>query len=250
MTHDNQFFGGIDASIEFFLLGRISVDHCLSLLRRLVFEAGERQDGRIEILMCEHPDVITVGRTGSRLDVRLSGQELRRRQLELKWVARGGGCILHSPGQLAIYPIVPLEAYGWTVREFLRRFRQGIVQALDAIHVPHVAADRSTAVWGRSGCLAALGAAVRDGITSQGAFLNVCPAMQNYGFVDVARAESPFGGGKRTMGCLVAERRRPASMSEVRAALVESLANAFGRERYHLHTGHPLLRDEYQSATA
>ena len=66
---------------------------------------------------------------------------------------------------------------------------------------------------------------MRAGITYQGAFLNVCPAMQNYGYVDVTRAESPFGG-KRTMGCLVAERRRPARMTEVRAALVESLADA------------------------
>jgi len=247
MTYDNQYFGKMDASIEFHLLGRISVGRCLSLQRRLVFECGERMDGRIDVLMCEHPDVITVGRSGSRIDVRLSGEELRRRQLELKWISRGGGCVLHSPGQLAIYPIVPLDAYRWTVRMFRRRLRRGIAHALDAIQVPHAASKGSSAVWGRSGCLAVLGAVVNSGITSQGAFLNVCPAMQNYGYVDVTRSESPFGGGKRTMGCLVAERRRPAKMSEVRAALVESLAHALGRERYHLHTGHPLLREECPS---
>jgi len=65
----------------------------------------------------------------------------------------------------------------------------------------------------------------------------------------VTRAESPFGG-KRTMGCLVAERRRPARMSEVRAALVESLADAFDRKRYHLHTGHPFLRKEHRPVSA
>lgn len=242
MRHDNQYFDDKEASIEFFLLGRISVEQCLSLQQRLSYEAGQRMDGRIDVLMCEHPDVITVGRSGSRLDVRLSSEELRRRQLELKWVARGGGCVLHSPGQLAIYPIFPLEAYAWTMGTYLGRLRNGLAQALDTIRVPHASSEGSSAIWGRSGCLAVLGAAVRAGISYHGAFLNVCPAMQNYGYIDATRVDSPFGGEKRTMGCLVAERRRPARMSEVRAALVESLANAFERERYHLHTGHPLLK--------
>lgn len=249
MKYDNPFQGDTEASIEFFLLGRVTVDRCLELQRRLVFEAGERMDGRIDVLMCEHPEMITVGRSGSRVDVRLSGEELRRRQLEVKWVTRGGGCVLHSPGQLAIYPIVPLEVYGWTLGAYLCRLRRGLTQALDSIHVPHASSEGTSAIWGRSGCLAVMGAAARAGITYQGAFLNVCPAMQNYGYVDVTRAESPFGG-KRTMGCLVAERRRPARMSEVRAALVESLADAFDRKRYHLHTGHPFLRKEHRPVSA
>lgn len=250
MMQAHQDAASSDASIEFYLLGRISIDACLALQQRLIYEAGERMDGRMDVLMCEHPDLITVGRRGSRVDVRLSGEELRRRQLELRWVARGGGSVLHAPGQLAIYPIVPLSLHGWTVGAYLRRLRQGLLQTLAAIRVKAVTGENSSTIWGRSGCLAVFGAAVRNWVAHQGVFLNVNPAMRNYGYVDVTRETSPFGGSKRTMGSLVAERRRPARMSEVRAALIESLVDAFGQERYHLHTGHPLLTSTRRSITA
>ena len=44
------------------------------------------------------------------------------------------------------------------------------------------------------------------------------------------------------MSCLVAERCGPVRMTAVRAALVRRLAECFGCDRYHLYTGHPLLR--------
>jgi hypothetical protein len=44
------------------------------------------------------------------------------------------------------------------------------------------------------------------------------------------------------MSCLVAERHEPVRMTSVRAELVRRLAEAFGCDRYHLHTGHPLLQ--------
>lgn len=250
MTFPHFHNAGTEDSLEFYLLGRISIDDCLALQRRLMFESSERLDGRIDVLFCEHPNMITVGRSGSRVDVRLSGQELKRRQLEMKWTSRGGGCVLHSPGQLAVYPIVPLRMVEWTVGEYLRRFRHALSTALAELRIPTATAPGCSALWGKSGCLALLGTAVRDWTTYHGAYLNVCPAMQSFGYVDVVRCSSPFGGEKRTMGCLVAERRRPARMATVRSALVESLVEAFGRSRYHLQTGHPLLNKTRQPVTA
>ncbi len=55
------------------------------------------------------------------------------RRLDVRWVNRGGGCVLHAPGQLAIYPIVPLAWHRWTVGEYLRRFRQALTQTLDEL---------------------------------------------------------------------------------------------------------------------
>ena len=44
------------------------------------------------------------------------------------------------------------------------------------------------------------------------------------------------------MGSLLAERRQAITMPRVRALLVPRLAETFGTDRYHLLTGHPLLR--------
>ena len=58
---------------------------------RLVYEAGSASDGRMAVLLCEHSDLITVGRRGSRGHIRLTSQQLRHEQLRVRWVRRGGG---------------------------------------------------------------------------------------------------------------------------------------------------------------
>jgi lipoate-protein ligase B len=101
--------------------------------------------------------------------------------------------------------------------------------------------DGSFGVWGRSGLLANVGVAVRGGIACHGAFINVNPAMRRYAFVDVFPPHPEPDTGKSVMGCLLAERQAAVRMSGVRAALVKTLAAAFGCERYHMFTGHPWL---------
>ena len=50
---------------EFRLLGRVPFEALLALQSRLVYEAGGLDQPRIVVLLCEHPDLITVGRAGS-----------------------------------------------------------------------------------------------------------------------------------------------------------------------------------------
>jgi lipoyl(octanoyl) transferase len=226
---------------EFHLLGSVAFDSCLALQERLAYEAGSLNEGRIVVLLCEHPDLITVGRLGSRGHIRLTDKQLRRERLDVRWISRGGGCVLHAPGQLAVYPIVPLETLGWTVGQYLRRLQRGIVEALGELKVHCKTIPGRFGVWGRSGQLACVGVAVRRWITLHGAFINVNPAMRRYAFVDTLPHDVAGAGEKTTMGCLLAERRAAVRMANVRSALVKTLAAAFDCERYHLHTGHPWL---------
>lgn len=248
MTHfpqpyDLQLSGEASAfPLQFHLLGHVPFESCLALQRRLVYEAGGRGDGGITVLLCEHPWLISVGRLGSRAHIRLTNEQLRRRQLEVRWVSRGGGCVLHGPGQVAIYPIVPLRWHGWSVGEYLGRLKSAIASTFDQLAIKHEQADAWGGIWGRSGQLAAWGVAVRNWIAMHGAYINVNPQMTHYPFVDVVDPPGSLAGGKATMGSLFAERRRAMTMPKVRATLIPQLAAALGTERYHLFTGHPLLK--------
>ena len=104
-----------DRVVDFHLLGEIDFDDVLCLQRRLVYELSTADQPRAVVLLCEHPSIITIGRAGSRGHIKLSHDELQRQQLATRWVDRTGGCILHAPGQLAVYPIVPLPQFGWTL---------------------------------------------------------------------------------------------------------------------------------------
>jgi lipoyl(octanoyl) transferase len=209
-----------------------------------MFEAGGQAEPRIVILLCEHPNLLTVGRAGSRGHIRRTDQQLARERIPVRWVARGGGCVLHAPGQLAVYPIVPLEQVGWSVGQYMRRFQTAIVEALEGLRIRVETRDGSFGVRGRSGLLAAFGVGVRRWVTCHGAFINVNPHMRPYGFIDTDRGAESAAGVRPTMGCLLSERRSGARMSTVRAALVESLAAAFQSEYYYLFTGHPWLASQ------
>jgi lipoyl(octanoyl) transferase len=233
-----------DPAVETFFLGKIDFEACLALQRRLVFEASGRADGQISLLLCEHPSVITVGRLGSRAHLHLAPRELVSRRLEVRWVNRGGGCLLHAAGQLAVYPIVPLQWHRFTVGEYLNRLQSGILATLDALGIAgHTRADArgGHGIWGRTGQLVAFGVAVKSWTTYYGAYINVDPAMQTFRSIDSDPA------GRTPASSLSAERQKPVKMATVRATIVSHLANAFGCQRYHLYTGHPLVAQLFGS---
>ncbi|HVX61892.1 MAG TPA: hypothetical protein VHC19_14850 [Pirellulales bacterium] len=228
-----------EPAVEAYLLGTVDFDTCLALQQRLVYETGGRSDGQISLLICEHPLSVTVGRQGSRAHLRLDERELRSRRIDVRWVNRGGGCLIHAPGQLAIYPIVPLERHGFTVGEYLSRLQAGILKALADMRFQGVTRPASEGIWGRAGQVAFFGAAVKNGISYYGAYINVAPATNLFRWVESdPEQHSP-------MSSLLIERQQPVRMSGMREATVRRLAEALGCERYHLYTGHPLLRSVY-----
>ncbi|NLF72733.1 MAG: hypothetical protein GX575_27170 [Candidatus Anammoximicrobium sp.] len=233
---------------EFRLLGRVPFNAFLTLQNRLVYEAGGLTEPGIVVLLCEHPDLITVGRAGSRGHIRWTNDQLQHEHLNVRWISRGGGCVLHAPGQLAVYPIVPLGLFGWTVGGYLRRLQAGIVAGFAELGVRSETSDETFGVWGRSGLLASVGVAVRSGIACHGAFVNVNPPMRRYAFVDAFPPPPDPDRGKSSMGCLLAERQATVRMTGVRAALVKTLAAAFDCPRCHLFTGHPWLSSAAEPA--
>src|SRR5437764_1498240 len=109
-------------ALHAYLLGRVPFDALLALQRRLAYEVGGERDRGV-LVLCEHPHRITVGREGSRGHVRYEGEELHALGWPLTWVNRGGGVLLHAPGQLAVYPVFALDALGLTLQAYLDRLR-------------------------------------------------------------------------------------------------------------------------------
>ena len=224
-------------AVEAHLLGTIDFQRCLQVQQRLIDEVGSRDDGQIVLLLCEHPPVITVGRGGSPGDVASESRMVRTGQIQVHWVNRGGGCLVHCPGQLAVYLMVPQRWHAITVGEYARRLQAALLATLADVNITAHTLPGRHGVWGRSGQLAALGVAVRHWVAYYGAYVNVCPSMGLFRLVQT----DPWQQTK--MSSLAAERGGHVKMTAVRAAMVSRLAEAFHCDRCHLHTGHPLLRD-------
>lgn len=233
-----------DASLEAHLLGVVDFDDCLALQQRLVYESSGRVDGQVTLLICEHSPTITIGRQGSRSHIRLPRRELISRRLKLRWVNRGGGCLLHVPGQLAIYPIVPLEWHRLSVGEYLKLFERALADALADVRFVGELRGRQQGIWGRHGQVMAIGTAVKNWTTYFGAYLNVAPAMELFRWIESdLESHAP-------MSSLAVEARRAPRMSGIREALVTHLSSALGCSRCHVYAGHALFKSSRGSMDA
>jgi len=223
------------SSAAAYLLGPVEFDSALALQQRLVYEASGDPSGPVTLLLCEHPPLVTIGRQGSRGDVQMSDEELEQLRLSTRWVNRGGGTIVHLSGQLAIYPVVAVDMQGWSVGEYLDRLHQGLQHALTELGVATQTKPDRAGLWGRTGLLAAVGVAVRTGVSYFGAYINVDARMP------LVRRVLSDPIGRQPMSSLNVERRQPVRMPALREAVVRHLATALGAERYHLHSRHPLF---------
>jgi lipoyl(octanoyl) transferase len=223
-----------DLTLQVYLLGSVAFDDMLRFQRRLVYEvSGDRS--RAMLVLCEHPPFISVGREGSRDHVGYEPPDLAAREWPLRWVNRGGGCLVHLPGQLAVYPILPLDRLGLDLQSYLDRLHAVLLDVITNMEVPAVVRTGRTGVWAGGRLLAHVGVAVRDWVTYFGAAINVHPDLEPFRPVQVA------GPGEPPMTSLAREHREPVRDAAVRQRLVEVFAREFGFARPSLFHMHPAL---------
>lgn len=89
------------------LLGLVPYQEAWELQNRL---AGEIHTGTRSptLLLLEHPQTYTFGRSGDARNLLWDEIELTKRGIEVHWVDRGGDVTYHGPGQLVGYPLLPL----------------------------------------------------------------------------------------------------------------------------------------------
>ena len=68
------------------------------------------------LLFVEHDPVYTLGKSGNEANMLIDAIRLRAEHAEFIKVDRGGDITFHGPGQLVVYPIIDLEAFGLGVK--------------------------------------------------------------------------------------------------------------------------------------
>lgn len=223
------------------LAGGIGWDDHAAIAERLAGEVGGAGGRLPTLVVCELEPQITIGRLGSRTDVALTDDELRSRRLTVRFTGRGGGAVLHGPGQVFVSLVASLADLGLGPNDtggYLARFLAGLEGALAAVRCGTVRHAGVDGIFGRTGLLAAVGVAIRRGVVCHGAFVNVCPPLElHHRIVTIRRPD----GGPGCMGSIEADLQRRVRLQDVRTALVQHLGAAFGFPRTHLNAGFPYL---------
>jgi len=154
-------------------LGTVPYAAALELQQQLVARrrAGEVAD---QLLLLQHPHVITLGTSARREHVLLDAEQRRLLGIELFDTGRGGDVTYHGPGQLVGYPILDLKPDRCDLHRYVRDIEEALIQALAGFGI---AANRNpglTGVWVGADKIAAIGVRVSSSwITSHGFALNI-----------------------------------------------------------------------------
>lgn len=226
-------------ALEVYLLGRVDFDAALFLQDRMLTEVQQRNDRYGVLLVCEHPPLVTIGRDGTLADLLVEPEEFEAREIQIRRVNRGGGTLMHAAGQIAAYPILPLDRMGIGVADFQQRINDALIATSGEQKVTAHKTDDPPGVACRCGQIGWLGSAIQSGTSSHGLFLNVNPTLD---LVRLVRSVPRKG----RIASMSQQRMLPLAMHKVRESLVRNLAEQFGYDDMHPYTGHPLLKRSYR----
>jgi len=155
-------------------LGEIEYGAALSLQESLI--ESKRQEYFPDILLfVEHPHVITLGRGGKASNVVNAGDVPVFRS------SRGGDVTYHGPGQMVVYPIIDLKSkLRKDVHRYLRYLEQAAIRTLKSFGITAERNPPWTGIWIGKKKIAAIGVAVRRGVTYHGLALNVNTDLSHF----------------------------------------------------------------------
>ncbi|UCC80041.1 MAG: lipoyl(octanoyl) transferase LipB [Candidatus Zixiibacteriota bacterium] len=201
-------------------LGRTDYKTAWDLQKKLV-ELRQKEEIPDVLLFTEHNPVITMGRASSAGNLLCSPEELKKKNIELFEIERGGDVTFHGLGQLVIYPILDLNEHGRDLHRYLRNLEKTIIDVLKEYGIDAGAKEGLTGVWAGNHKLAAIGVAVSRWITYHGAALNINTDLDYFKLITPCGiSEFPVGSIKSMIGDEV-------DPDEVKNRLEKSFANTF-----------------------
>jgi lipoyl(octanoyl) transferase len=168
-------------------LGLIAYEDAFAVQRRIV---AARKAGAVPdvLLLCEHPHVITLGRSGKRDHLLGSERLLEQMGVTFCETDRGGDITYHGPGQLVGYPILNLAGIRKDVVWYVRQIEEMMIRATAEFGIAAQRMEGKTGVWvetpgAGAEKLAAIGVHISRWVTSHGFAYNVSTALRYFDLI-------------------------------------------------------------------
>jgi lipoyl(octanoyl) transferase len=221
-------------------LGLIPYAEAWELQKRIV---SARKAGAIEdvLLFCEHPHVITLGRSGDRAHLLATENVLRQKSVEYFETTRGGDITYHGPGQIVGYPILNLSAIRRDVVWYVRTLEEAMIRVTAELGIVARRETGKTGIWvdareriatqSRQSAqrkdetaekLAAIGVHISRWVTSHGFAYNVATDLRYFELI------VPCGIADRKATSLEKLLQRNVSPAEIKPLLAKQVGEVFG----------------------
>ncbi|HUP49988.1 MAG TPA: lipoyl(octanoyl) transferase LipB [Thermoanaerobaculia bacterium] len=204
-------------------LHTVTYENGMKLQQRL---AEMRQRGEIDdqLLLLEHPPVITLGRGGDTTNLLASPEILRQQRVRFFETTRGGDITYHGPGQIVGYPIVHLGEGSRDVRKYMTRLEEVLIRTVAEYGITASRAEGKRGIWVGQNKIAAIGVRIARWVTSHGWALNVSTNLEHF------RLITPCGLQGTGVTSIEKETGRRVPLAEVRQVLASQFSEVFERD--------------------
>jgi lipoyl(octanoyl) transferase len=125
------------------------------------------------ILLLEHPHTYTLGKTAHIENLISTEEFLRKNNISVYNIDRGGDITYHGPGQLVGYPIINLTDWHQDSHKYLRALEEVIIRVCYDYGLVAERNEKYTGVWIEDRKIAAIGIKISRWVTMHGFAFNV-----------------------------------------------------------------------------
>ena len=201
----------------------VTYENGMALQQKLV-EMRQRDEIDDQLLLLEHPPVITLGRGGDAGNLLATPEALRQRGVRFFETTRGGDITYHGPGQIVGYPIVHLGEGSRDVRKYVTKLEEVLIRTVAEYGVTATRAEGKRGIWVGNDKIAAIGVRIARWVTSHGWALNVNPNLEHFNLI------TPCGIRGSGVTSIAKQIGRDVPLAEVRQILATKFAEIFERE--------------------
>lgn len=146
-------------------------------------------DTKHYFLLCEHPHVYTLGKSGMMENLLLNDTRLKELDVTFYKTNRGGDITYHGPQQIVGYPILDLEKIYTDLGRYMRGLEEVIIRTIAHWGLKGDRLKGSTGVWldaaikGKERKICAMGVRCSRWVTMHGFALNVNTDLQYFDYI-------------------------------------------------------------------
>jgi lipoyl(octanoyl) transferase len=204
-------------------LATVTYENGLALQQKLV-EMRQREEIEDQLLLLEHPPVITLGRGGDPSNLLASREVLENQRVRFYETTRGGDITYHGPGQIVGYPILHLGEGNRDVRKYVTRLEEVLIRTVAEYGITAERVDGRRGIWVGDQKIAAIGVRIARWVTSHGWALNVNTALDHFNLI------TPCGLRDTGVTSIAQQTHGTVDSNEVRAFLARHFGEVFERE--------------------
>src|SRR5213592_2369179 len=201
----------------------VTYENGMRLQQRLV-ELRQSEEVGDQLLLLEHPPVITLGRGGDARNLLAAPAILQSQRVRFYETTRGGDITYHGPGQLVGYPIVHLGEGRRDVRKYVTALEEVLIRTVAEYGIAAGRVDGRRGIWVGNDKIAAIGVRIARWVTSHGFALNVNTNLDHF------RLITPCGIQGSGVTSIAREVGREIPIADVRSIVVAKFAEVFDRK--------------------